>query len=646
MLVIIIPIWIAFFQILSSQNSSSYILDNTAKQIDLSQNISTFSKKLVLTNNPEQQAFFRRELNLASQKMQNFHKTYISEYQSYAKNSNLTQKLDSYFTKYFQHIKALTQNPKLAISEKKRHADAILQLSYVKIRRSLQNIFRIHIEETEVFHSQIKGLAFAGLSLLTLLLFAQTGFATTALILPNATPQQTLELDNQNAKIQSQLAEPYDVLTNLMNRRTFSTHYQTALEKALNSHEKIALLHIGLDRFKQINQSLGNSAGDKILQLSAKRIKKAVGDKGLISYFSGDEFVILFTNQDQIINIEELTEQIIKQMRKPFFISQSEIFLSASIGVSIFPDDDEDADKLVSNAGLALSAAKFSGRNQISHFTKDMRRDLEYRSSIEQDLKHAIEKDEFHVYYQPQVNIKDNHTSGVEALVRWQHPRLGLLTPGAFLDVAEASGLIAKIGDIVLDKSLQAICNWQKEKLDCGTIAINISSHQFADKNLFAKIKSALEHYKISPQKLAIEITENVLLSYDSFDIAETLQQFRDYGIDVDLDDFGTGYASLTHLSQLPITRLKIDRSFISGLPSNERSCDIVKTIVNLAKNLELSIIAEGVETDEQIRYLKNCDCFSIQGFRIAKPMPNKDLTTWLKIRDELPVKVDFIKSA
>lgn len=501
-------------------------------------------------------------------------------------------------------------------------------------------------------------------ALLTSFGFLMAGFVATTLltlrIIINFKPFSPFEADKScqgqklTASVKSNCQDDLDKITGLHNRKAFQKHYEALMQQSQSSGQKIAVLHIGLDRFKRINQTLGHAAGDAVLRKAADRIKIAAtnikemqASDCAVFYFSGDEFLLLLTDPSAQETIDDFAQDLLKTLYEPFHLGQREIILSASIGTSIYPDDDRDADKILNNSGLALVAAKYAGRNQVAHFTKDLRRDLEYRSSIEQDLKHAIDKNEFVVYYQPQVDLKNNKTIGVEALVRWQHPRLGLLTPAAFLDVAETSGLIKQIGDIVLDHSIRAKKKWQEQNLDFGTLAVNISAKQFADEHLFEKIMFSLERYDVAPEDLAIEIMENVLLDHDHYDIAAILQRFRDKGIAVELDDFGTGYASLTHLTKLPISRLKIDRAFVNGIPNNPRSCDIVRTIIELSRNLNIATIAEGVETDEQIRFLEDHDCYHVQGFRIAKPMPEQALCTWFSSqKNREDGQIDLVKSA
>ncbi|MGI2170963.1 two-component system response regulator [Shewanella sp. MF05960] len=427
----------------------------------------------------------------------------------------------------------------------------------------------------------------------------------------------------------------YDTLTDLPNRRKFLMQLDSAIALAKRQTTQLSLLFIDLDHFKRINDSLGHQAGDQLLCEAAKRIKDSVRISDQISVgtrldyendhlarLGGDEFTLLLCQLDQLENVANIAQRILDSLSKPFFIQGQQTFISASIGISFYPDDGATGDVLLQHADTAMYQVKNSGKNSYQLFSHEMHKALMDRLQLEAELREAvILGNQLLLYYQPQVNSIDGEIVGYEALLRWNHPTRGLLAPIDFLAIAESSGLIIPIGEWAL---LEA-CNKAKQIHIADTnfqrMAVNLSALQFNHANILDHVKSALTETGLPPSLLELEITESAIISNVDEAIA-LLFMLKKLGVKLAIDDFGTGYSSLNYLKSFPIDTLKIDKSFVDGIVSNQKDAAIARTIVQLALNLELSTIAEGVEYIEQQELLKAMGCTNLQGYLYSKPLP------------------------
>ena len=424
----------------------------------------------------------------------------------------------------------------------------------------------------------------------------------------------------------------YDTLTKLPNRRLFLNQFEASLSAAKRMSDKLCLLFIDLDHFKNINDSYGHTIGDQVLSEAADRIKKSVRSYDIISVgmaesenkvarLAGDEFTVLLCEVNAVENTVTIAQRIIDSFSKPFLLNHHTIYMTTSIGIALYPDDSDTVEELLQNADVAMYHAKKSGRNNYKFFSEDLNHYLKNRLAIESDLRTALEKEEFVLYYQPQfVNNQDN-IIGFEALLRWQHPTRGLLSPDDFIEIAESSGLIVPIGSWVLEQACKQAAVWSK-KLDKNyRMAVNLSALQFNHQNLSEQVLKALELSGLDPALLELEITESAIIQ-NIKDTLAVLVSLKNLGINLAIDDFGTGYSSLNYLKNFPIDTLKIDKSFIDQIVTNKKDAAIAQTILQLADNLGLLSIAEGVETEDQLIDLKSMGCTQFQGFYFSKPLP------------------------
>jgi diguanylate cyclase (GGDEF)-like protein/PAS domain S-box-containing protein len=422
------------------------------------------------------------------------------------------------------------------------------------------------------------------------------------------------------AKEQLRHMAEYDDLTNLPNRRKFSIELTKAIQETNESKLKLAVLFIDLDRFKLINDSLGHPVGDAMLQLIAKRLDSRTRKRDILARAGGDEFLLLVRDIRHGNEIITLCKQLLSLLEKPIIIDKDELFASACIGVSLYPGDAADAESLIQSADTAMTQAKKSGRSTYQFSTNQMREAMFERFFLENSLRMALENGEFLLYFQPQFDISNQTLCGTEVLLRWNQPSMGLISPARFIPVAEESGLISNIGQWVMNQSFQIMKKWQAQKCAPPVLSINVSGHQLLQIDFIEEVKDALKNYDLDPSCIELEITESYLM-HDTTTVTHTLVALRNLGVGIAIDDFGTSYASLKYLQALPITKLKIDQSFVRDIPINKGDCAIVKTIIDLAQNMEMDVIAEGVETKEQEEFLKENACFKTQGFLYAKPI-------------------------
>jgi diguanylate cyclase (GGDEF)-like protein/PAS domain S-box-containing protein len=424
----------------------------------------------------------------------------------------------------------------------------------------------------------------------------------------------------------------HDVVTGLSNRAMFAKALDRAITQSLRTGKKFAILALDLDHFKDVNDIHGHLAGDRVLQLVAGRLQASVRVNENVARFGGDEFAILSDDLDEPTEIAALASRLITSIGKPFQIDSNEIFIGASIGVSIFGEDAFDTASLVSHADLALYRAKVEGRKTYRFFSEAMNQQARARVTLTDELRGAIPAGELFLVYQPQVVAKSGRIIGVEALVRWRHPRRGILTPDRFLPVAESSGLINLVGEWVLREACRQARQWIDAGISPGTIAVNLSTAQFkAPLELESDVFAILDETGLPPHLLELEITETTLINL-SPQLEEVIQRLRLAGVRFSLDDFGTGYSSLNYLRRFSLDRIKIAREFISDLSTSVEAASIVKLILGLSRELGHGVIAEGVETQQQLNLLQDWKCPEAQGFYFAPPMSAEAIQALLSI--------------
>jgi diguanylate cyclase (GGDEF)-like protein/PAS domain S-box-containing protein len=411
----------------------------------------------------------------------------------------------------------------------------------------------------------------------------------------------------------------YDALTGLPNRQLFSDRLQTALSRADRHGHRVDLLFLDLDRFKAINDTLGHSIGDQMLVEVARRLKETLRDEDTCARLGGDEFTVILNELPGPEAVGEVAEKISYTLRQPMHLSGHELTTTSSIGTSFYPDDGKDAESLIMKADTAMYRAKESGGDGYNLYEHEMSLVLQDRIKLERDLRKALESEQLHLVYQPQVSVDLKDWVGVEALLRWQHPDRGEIPPTVFIPMAEELGLIGEIGEWVLQEACGQYMEWQSQDINPGRMAINISAVQFRQPNLGKRILDILADSGLPPSCLEIEITESLLMEHPDMTI-DILQELSSHGVYAAIDDFGTGYSSLSYLTSFNIDKLKIDKSFIQSLEKNSRSDTVASTIIALARTLGLRVIAEGVETEEQRQFLEWHRCDEIQGYLFSKP--------------------------
>lgn len=415
----------------------------------------------------------------------------------------------------------------------------------------------------------------------------------------------------------------HDALTGLPNRSLFYDRIYHGLARAKRGDSKVALMLLDIDRFKNINDSLGHDAGDLMLKAIATRLTEGVRDMDTVARLGGDEFVVVLEGVHDLEDVTFVANKLLVTLARPMEISGHEIISTVSIGVSIFPDDGEDTDELLKNADIAMYKAKEAGKNNCQFYTKGMNATAVNYLLLENDLRRALELDQFTLQYQPQIDLKTGELMGVEALVRWRHPERGLVSPAHFIPLAEETGLIVPIGEWVLREACRQQKIWIDSGKRVGKIAVNLSPRQFRQKNFPGKVEAILRETKLPPSYLELEITESCAMEHAGETINQ-LNQLNQMGMYLAIDDFGTGYSSLAYLQRFPIQKLKIDRSFVNDLHDDMNDAAITKTIIGLAHSMQLCVVAEGVETEHQAEWLRQRGCDQAQGFLFAKPMSAK----------------------
>ncbi|NLP34947.1 MAG: EAL domain-containing protein [Clostridiales bacterium] len=426
---------------------------------------------------------------------------------------------------------------------------------------------------------------------------------------------------NKNRENMKRLAYT-DYLTELPNRIAFTEMLDNVM-LTLRSDEIVAILDIDIDNFKNINDTQGHSYGDELLIDVTYRLKQVMDSNDYLARIGGDEFIFMTQNLNETTEIEEKIKKIKNVFSYPFVLSTKEYFVTVSIGVAFAPKDGKTSQVLIKNCDSAMYVAKANGKNTHAYFDPSFNQKLTEKIELQSELRKAIERKEFEVYYQPQMDLIEKKVIGFEALLRWKHPTKGLVYPNDFIPYAEENGLIIPIGNWVL----KTACKQLKEWHDAGHVdlrmAVNLSARQFMDNDIVNSVKSAIEESEIDPHKLELEITESIALNDLDYTIS-TIRELKSIGVNFSLDDFGTGYSSMNYLKRLPVNNLKIDKSFLNTVM--EDTCDqkIVQTIINLARILELDVIAEGVETSEQETFLTESNCDKAQGYLYSKPVPSE----------------------
>jgi diguanylate cyclase (GGDEF)-like protein/PAS domain S-box-containing protein len=414
----------------------------------------------------------------------------------------------------------------------------------------------------------------------------------------------------------------HDQLTGLPNRYFLKEKLNGLVESAKAKHENFALLFLDLDRFKAVNDTFGHEIGDKLLVEITEKLNRLIDNHDTIARYGGDEFTILLANSNGK-RAREVAQAIITNLSAPFYQTHNEILVTPSIGISIFPEHGESFDMLVKNADLAMYFAKSLGKNNYQLFSDDLKEKNHYELELEIRLRKALKRNEFLLYYQPQINLETNQMIGAEALIRWNHPERGLISPAEFIRLAEETGLIIPIGEWVIRTACQQMMKWQADGLPRLRIAINISAKQFTQTNLPDLLRKVLHETGLEPKYLEIEITESMTMDVES--AISTLLELKEIGVLISIDDFGTGYSSLNYLKRFPIDKLKIDQSFIRECTSDINDQTIIKTIILMAHLLKLQLIAEGVETKGQANFLLQHGCLEAQGYYFSQPLPVKD---------------------
>jgi diguanylate cyclase (GGDEF)-like protein len=413
----------------------------------------------------------------------------------------------------------------------------------------------------------------------------------------------------------------YDTVTQLPNRALFEDRLKQAVSMAKASGQPLGVLFISLDQFKKVNDSLGHGPGDSLLREFAERLKSCMGKSDTVARFGSDEFALMKTQIAGTKDVIETIRSLSQVLKFAFDLPGHELYATASVGVSLFPHDGEDCHTLLKNAGAALYKAKKSGGANYQFFTADIHELAARRLALETNLRRAIQNEEFLLHYQPRVSVDSLAITAVEALVRWQHPQLGLVPPVEFIPLAEDTGLIVPIGEWVLRKACEQSRRWQQQGFAPIHMAVNISARQFHDQDLSQTVIEILNESGLAPGHLELELTESSIMQNSEF-AADVLTRWKNLGINISIDDFGTGFSSLASLKRLPIDALKIDKSFVLDATTDPDDAAIVMAIITLAHNLRLKVIAEGVETEEQLRFLQLLRCDEIQGYLFSKPLP------------------------
>jgi len=412
----------------------------------------------------------------------------------------------------------------------------------------------------------------------------------------------------------------HDALTQLPNRILFHQYLQEAIAKAETDHTALAVMFVDIDDFNIINNSLGHKIGDLLFKAIAARLKTSIPNCDILARLHGDELAIILVDQAELANLKSAAQRILEMIAKPYNIYGHEIFITASLGATVYPNDHQEIDGLIKNADMALYFAKSQGRSTTKFYSSDLNVRSSEQMAIENSIRRALDRGEFRLYYQPIIDMLSRQIVAAEALIRWQHPELGIVMPAKFIPVAESTGLILPLGEWVIRTACQQCQVWQSMGLNLS-VAVNVSSLHFKQENLVDTLKSILNTIDIPHHKLEIEITENIVMQ-NTTATANTLSALKAMGIQIAIDDFGTGYSSLSYLKSFAVDYLKIDKSFIQDVGIDKHDAAIIMAIIDLAHSLSLKVIAEGVETQEQLDFLERNKCDRVQGYLFSVPLP------------------------
>jgi diguanylate cyclase (GGDEF)-like protein/PAS domain S-box-containing protein len=440
------------------------------------------------------------------------------------------------------------------------------------------------------------------------------------------------ELRRQEERLRYQAH--FDALTGLANRVLLRERLEQAIAFAKRDQSRVAVMMLDLDRFKMVNDSLGHETGDRLLKQVAERLSTTIGATATVARLGGDEFAVLVWQVEDTTQLAAMAEAVIAAVREPYLLNDQEIHMGVSIGIAVHPQDGETAADVMRNADVALYRVKDSGRNDFRFFDPSMNSRALERLELEASLRRALQNNEFTLFYQPKVTVADGVYCGAEALIRWRHPVRGLVPPLEFIPIAEESGLINPIGAWALREACRQIAAWRAAGLPTPPVAVNVSAQQLTEGALPELISSALAEHGLPAECLEVELTESILMSDPDLGI-RILAELETIGVGVAIDDFGTGYSSLNYLKRLPLRSLKIDRSFVKDIVTDPRDRAIVQAIVAMSHALGLSVVAEGVETEDQLRFLAAEGCDTAQGYMFAKPLPAADLPGWLAARHQ-----------
>jgi len=414
----------------------------------------------------------------------------------------------------------------------------------------------------------------------------------------------------------------YDRLTDLPNRTLFADRCAQALASAQRGKRLVGVMMVCLDRFKKVSDTLGHAAGDIVLSETGARLQSCVSGADTVARFDGEEFGLLLTQIPEAGDLADVAVAVHDAFKEPFRLADQDVYITNSIGISLFPFNGEDSNTVLRNAGAALNRAQTQGGNNFQFYAADMNAQAVERLTLENSMRRAIDNDEFINYYQPVLDLASGSVVGMEALVRWQHPELGLLLPAKFIGLAEDTGLIVEIGELVMRTACAQTRKWLDEGLGRLRIAVNVSARHFQQRNFYARPVEILDETRLDPKSLELELIETSIME-DAESAAKLLAEIRKLGVRIAIDDFGTGYSSLSYLKRLPIDTVKLDRSFVNGATTDPDDAALVMAIITLAHNLRLTVIAEGVETAEQLSFLRELRCDEAQGYLFSKPVPH-----------------------
>jgi len=417
----------------------------------------------------------------------------------------------------------------------------------------------------------------------------------------------------------------FDGLTGLPNRNMFIAELERTLARARRAGSAFGLCFIDLDRFKTINDTLGHAAGDELLKTMATRLRGLLRESDLVARLGGDEFVVLLEDQAEVTALSAVARKMLAAVNEPLVLDGRSLWVTGSCGIALFPSDGEDAQTLLKNADAAMYQAKAEGKNTFHFYTEALAAQAAHLFALESDLRLAVERNEMVLHYQPKIDLASGHMRGLEALVRWQHPERGLLPPGEFIPMAEDSGLIVPIGRWVLREACRQLRAWRDAGYEVPRCAVNLSARQFGSESLFDDVLASIATAGLEADLLEVEITESVLMA-DPDRANRILQRLHALGVHISIDDFGTGYSSLAYLKRFPAQTLKIDRSFVRGLPHDRDDATITQAVIALSHSLGLQVVAEGVETNEQLDFLRRLGCDQVQGYLLDRPMPAERL--------------------